>query len=109
MDRIRQTPHVANNLNRIFYHLLEVDMQFGVGLPSGYGSVPNISLQISNDGGQTWSNPLLASMGLIGKYKTRARFQRLGSSRDRVFRLIVSEPVRCTILGAMLDLESGDS
>ena len=30
---IRQTPHVAANLNNIFYKLLEIDFQFGVGVP----------------------------------------------------------------------------
>lgn len=114
VNRIRQTPHVSQNLNNIFYKLLEVDLQFGVGLsntnvggaPSA-GSNPQIVLQISNDGGQTWGNPIYATMGKIGKYKTRARWQRLGYSRDRVFRVIISEPVRATMLSAMLDMEIG--
>jgi hypothetical protein len=117
VNRIRETPHVSESLNRLFYKLLEVDMQFGVGLDNissnpnepTPGSDPRITLQISNDGGQTWGNPIYASMGKIGRYKTRARWQRLGSSRDRVFRLTVSEPVRCTLLSAFLDVEKGQA
>lgn len=115
VNRIRQTPHVSDSLNNIFYKLLEVDMQFGVGLDdiSGNGTTPGsnpqIVLQISNDGGQTWGNPIYATMGKIGQYRTRARWQRLGYSRDRVFRLIISEPVRVSLLSAMLDVEQGNS
>jgi hypothetical protein len=116
VNRIRQTPHVSDSLNRIFYKLFEVDMQFGVGLDNlstntdepTPGSDPRIVLEISNDGGATWGNPIYASIGKIGRYKTRARWLRLGSSRDRVFRVIVSEPVRCTMLSAMLDVEVGE-
>lgn len=116
VNRIRQTPHVSQSLNRLFYKLLEVDLQFGVGLdntPSAIpgentqGSDPRITLEISNDGGETWSNPIYAKMGKIGQYKQRARWQRLGSSRDRVFKVTVSEPVRCTMLSAYLDVEEG--
>jgi hypothetical protein len=107
VNRIRQSPHVSHNLNRLFYNLLEVDLQFGVGLPDG--SDPRITLEISNDGGETWSNPIYASLGKIGRYNTRARWQRLGSSRDRVFRVTVSEPVRVTMLSAMLDVEEGSA
>jgi len=115
VQRIRQTPHVSDSLNNIFYKLLEVDMQFGVGLNDidgngdTPGSNPKIILQISNDGGETWGNPIYATMGKMGKYRTRARWQRLGYSRDRVFRVIITEPVRATILSAMLDFDIGSS
>lgn len=110
--RIRQTPHVSNNLNRLFYKLFEVDFQFGTGLVNDgvntQSSVnPRIVLEISNDGGQTWSNPIYASLGQIGRWSTRARWQRLGSSRDRVFRVTVTEPVKTQMLSAYLDVEIG--
>jgi hypothetical protein len=115
VNRIRQAPHISQNLNRLFYRLLEVDMQFGVGLSGEQngapiqGSNPRITLEISNDGGETWSNPIYAAMGKIGRYNSRARWQRLGSSRDRVFRLTISEPVRATMLSAYLDVEQGSA
>lgn len=112
VPRIRQSPHVSESLNRLFYSLLEVDMQFGVGLEdlgNTPGANPRITLEISNDGGQTFSNPIYAQMGRIGNYKARARWQRLGSSRDRVFKVTVSEPVRVVILSAYLDFNTGQA
>lgn len=112
--RIRQSPHVSENLNRMFYKLLEVDFQFGVGLvndgtnPSNAVS-PRAVLEISNDGGQTWSNPIYAQMGQIGRWNTRARWARLGSSRDRIFRVTISDPVKVQMLSAMLDVEIGQA
>jgi Phage stabilisation protein len=107
VPRIRQSPHVSDSLNRIFYSLLEVDMQFGVGLPNE--GDPKITLEMSSDGGQTWSNPINASLGRTGEYLKRARWQRLGSSRDRVFRVTVTEPVRVTMLSAYLDFNAGQA
>lgn len=117
VNRIRQCPHISQGLNRIFYSLMEVDMQFGVGLDNissnvnepTPGSDPKIVLQISNDGAATFGNPIYATMGKIGNSLARARFQRLGSSRDRVFRLTVSEPVRVVMLSAYLDYTVGQA
>jgi hypothetical protein len=110
--RIRQTPHVSSELNRIFYKLFELDMQFGVGQSStddNNALNPHVVLQMSNDGGQTWSNELQANIGAMGRYRTRARWHRLGSSRDRLFRIIVSDPVPVQILSAHLDIEVGNA
>lgn len=112
--RIRQSPHISESLNRMFYKLFEVDFQFGVGLVNNgvnpESSVnPRVILEISNDGGQTWSNPIIASLGRMGKWHTRARWQRLGTARDRVFRVTVSDPVKVHMLSAMLDVEIGNA
>ena len=116
IPRIRQCPHLSNSLNMTFFKLLEVDFQFGVGLDNTMyggiatpGSDPKVWVQWSNDGGQTWGNSITASLGKIGKYKTRARWRRLGNSRDRVFRVITDEPVRVNMLSAYLDFEVGNA
>ena len=105
--RIRQSPHYSKNLNRVFYKLMEMDFQFGVGLING--TSPRVSLQTSDDGGQTWSNPIYAALGFIGVYKARARWARLGSARDRVFRVICTDPVAVMMLSCYLDFETGNS
>ena len=110
--RIRQSPHVSDNLNRLFFKLIEVDFSFGAGLVNDgvntQSSInPRVTLELSNDGGMTWTNPIYASMGKIGQYQHRARWQRLGTSRDRVFRVTVTEPVKVQMLSAMLDVEEG--
>lgn len=112
IPRIRQAPHVSESLNRMFLKLLEVDFSFGVGLvdngtnPS-WSVEPSAVLEISRDGGQTFGNPIIAKMGKIGQYLTRARWQRLGYGRDFVFRVTVTDPVKVQMLSAYLDLEIG--
>ena len=91
---------------------MEVDFSFGAGLVNDgvntQSSInPRVTLELSNDGGMTWTNPIYASMGKIGQYQHRARWQRLGTSRDRVFRVTVTEPVKVQMLSAMLDVEEG--
>ena len=109
--RIRQAPHISQSLNRIFYSLLEIDFQPGTGLGNGTVNAmnPQLALEISNDGGVTFGGVIYASMGKIGQYLTRARFQRLGSSRDRVFRISCSDPVRFNLLSAQMCVELGTS
>lgn len=77
----------------------------GYALQSGQGSDPQAMLQWSDDGGATWGNEHWADIGLIGKYKNRCRWNRLGASRDRVWRLMLSDPVEPTIMGAMLGMK----
>ena len=107
--RIRQSPHIAEDLSRIFYKLFELDFTTGVGLSAGTNNAvnPTVYLEISNDGGETFGPPIQASLGKIGQYKQRARWQRLGQSRDRVFRVSCSDPIEFNLLYAALDLEIG--
>jgi hypothetical protein len=61
------------------------------------------ALSWSDDGGHTWSNDYLASVGAIGQYKTRLIWRRLGYSRDRVFRIAMSEPTKKVLIGAVVE------
>lgn len=115
IQRIRQSPHSSNSLNNTFYKLIEIDFQMGVGLPnvdvtstSPASTVdPRVALEISRDGGQTWGNAIYATLGKIGQYRHRARWQRLGYARDAVFRVTCTEPVRVTMLSCYIDFEVG--
>jgi hypothetical protein len=75
-------------------------MEAGVGLVSGQGSNPVILLEISKDGGHTWSQPHPASLGAIGEYKKRAIWNRLGQARDWLFRFTVTDPVKTVFVAA---------
>lgn len=108
IKRIRRVPHVSKGMKRHFHRALTIDMEMGVGLSgSGQGTDPQVMLRWSDDGGKTWSNEHWASIGGIGEYKARAIFRRLGSARDRVYEVSITEPVKTVILGADLDLEEG--
>lgn len=109
--RMRVAPHLAQDMLRIFYSSFELDIQQGYGLDGGVipGSDPKCMMRFSDDGARTWSNIKTASIGKIGRYKTRARFLRLGQARDRVFELKISDPVFVAIMGAELYMEAGSS
>lgn len=110
IKRSRTAPHVSSETKRVFYHKFELDIETGVGIDgSGQGDNPQVMLEFSDDHGHSWSNEKWASIGRIGNRKKRALWRRLGSSRDRVFRVTITDPVRVTILGADMDLERGAS
>ncbi|NYT76650.1 hypothetical protein H0A71_06570 [Alcaligenaceae bacterium] len=66
-------------------------------------------LRHSNDGGHTWSNTRTATMGKVGEYGMRCKFERLGSGRQRVWEVSITDPVNAVILGAVLLGEPGQS
>jgi PKD repeat protein len=80
-----------------------------VNKPTSLGEDPRVVLYISRDGGQTFGLPHYASLGRTGKYKNRVRFNQLGSARDAVFKVVISEPVRVVMLSGYLDWTGGTS
>lgn len=103
--RTRVTPHTWSNNNRIIVNRLQLELSRGVGLDGApvVGADPQIYLEISRDGGNTWGPQLNASVGKIGQYGTRVVFNRLGYGRDLVFRLTYSDPTYMSIVGGELD------
>ena len=83
----------GDNHRRVVYPRLEVVMQTGSVPSSGQGSDPVVMLRTSNDSGHSWSPERWASGGLRGHYAHRVFWTRLGAARDRVFELIVSDPL----------------
>jgi hypothetical protein len=87
---------------------LVVGFQPGVGLTSGQGSDPQAMLRWSDDGGFTWSNEKWRSIGPKGKYKQRAKWDRMGQFRTRVYEVSISDPVKRVIDAvAIADIEGG--
>lgn len=108
--RIRSCPHISSSdYKQQFFASLQVDMQAGVGLTTGQGSDPKAMLQWSTDGGYSWSNELWASIGKIGERRARVKWRRLGRSRDRVFRVTITDPIRVAMIGASVQLSEGMS
>lgn len=100
---VRRCTHLTDGLHRVSYHDLQIQFQPGVGLQSGQGSDPQAMLRWSDDGGSTWSNDHWASIGKVGKYKNRAIWRRLGQARDRIFEVVVTDPVFRVIVSAELN------
>lgn len=103
--RIRSCPHLSDPDYRYqMFGSLEIDMQTGVGLIQGQGAAPQAMLRWSTDGGYSWSNELWAPIGPLGARRTRVKWRRLGRSRDRVFEVTVTDPVRVAIVGASVQV-----
>lgn len=64
---------------------------------------PMVSLRWSDDRGKSWGNPVMSTLGQTGETLTSIQFQRLGYSRDRVFELSWSAPVKTALNGAFVD------
>ena len=84
----------------------ELDVEAGVGLTEGQGVDPTIYLSWTDDG-KTWSNEYAMPMGELGRYLTRVRWTRLGQFRNRVFQIVVSDPIDLVIVDAFLALRRG--
>lgn len=83
-----------------------------VSVETVQGACPKVGLRWSDDGGHTWSNEHVASMGAIGKTGTRVFWRRLGMTdklRDRVYEIVGSNPVKIAITGALLDVTPTDA
>ena len=77
--------------------------------PSDTTTYPQAMLRWSNDGGSTWSNEHWVTIGQMGKYKNRAIWRRLGTARDRIFEVAISDPVKAVIVSANLKSSQGDN
>jgi hypothetical protein len=104
----RALPPGENDLRSVTFHRLQIDLEAGVGLASGQGSDPQVTMRYSNDGGHTFGNDHSASIGgLTGEFGRRAIWRRLGNSqdgRDRVFELSGSDPVKRVLIGGRVNI-----
>lgn len=103
--RLRRAPHLISDYQRQYFHELQIHFQPGVGLPDG--SSPQAMLRWSDDGGSTWSNEHWSSIGVQGAYKNRAIWRRLGQARDRIFEVVVTDPIKAVITAANLKADAG--
>jgi len=98
---IRQTQHIFENqeLYQVSIRELVIDMESGVGDPA-ITLDPQAALSWSKDGGHTWSNEYWSSLGKAGEYRKRLVWRRLGISRDRIFRITISDPVKKVLISS---------
>lgn len=107
--RLRRAPHLVSDFQRQYFDELQIQFQPGVGAVTGEGVNPQAMLRWSNDGGSTWSNEHWTSIGRMGKYANRAIWRRLGTARDRVFEVSISDPVNAVIVSANLKATAGEN
>lgn len=64
------------------------------------GAAPTVSMQISRDGGHTWSSEVWRTFGAVGEYGKRAVWNRLGRSRDWLFKFKCTDAVKTVFIAA---------
>jgi len=99
--------HADNKL--VFFPNFILDIETGVGATTGQGSDPQVMMTYSDDGGHNWATERWASFGARGQRRTRVKWDRLGSARERVFRIAITDPVPRTILAAHSDFKIGSA
>jgi hypothetical protein len=97
--RVRISPTMQQDNKRWKYPAFELICKVGTGLATGTTD-PQVMLQISNDGGHTFGTELWTPLGVSGAYEERVRWKRLGQSRNRVWKVVITDPVDCEILNA---------
>lgn len=93
--------------SRAFHDRLEMMFEPGTGLTTGQGSDPEVMLSVSDDGGVTWRALPTRKIGAIGQYQKRVVWHGLGSSRQRVYRAAVSDPVKVFLTDTQLEVRGG--
>lgn len=99
--RIRQAPHLSNSQLEVFHHRFQIDLEIT-------GTTPEVILDWSNDDGDTWSAQKPKSPSMTGK-KGRVIWNRNGAARDRIYRVMVKDPVKVAIVDALIDVTPGVS
>jgi len=116
--RLRRCPHLVTDLQRQYFDEFQIQFQPGVGLEGitnpplnaeTVGANPQAMLRWSNDGGSTYSNEHWSDIGQVGKYKNRIIWRRLGMARDRIFEVVVTDPIFACIISANLKASEGDN
>lgn len=102
--RVRIPPALHGEGERVFVDRLELFLEPGLAPQPGqpYDN-PQVLLQMSYDGGKTWSNERHASAGLTGQYQRRVAWPRCGSGWTVVCKFTCSDPVPWNVIDCFLD------
>lgn len=95
-------PTLEYNRQRVTMYAFEATIETGAG--DAATPDPQIALTYSDDGGHTWSNEMWRSMGLVGEYRHRAIWRKLGQFRVRQMRLRITDSVRRLVISYWTDI-----
>jgi hypothetical protein len=101
IQRIRSWPHVLNDQKRMSHN------QFVAAMQPGQLSPDQVSLRWSDDGGQTFGQPLVQTAG--GATNGQYSWRRLGMARDRVYELSWTAQGQTALHGAWIEAEGAET
>lgn len=95
LKRTRISPNDASpGLDRQFFNEFVLDTNVG---EASQGQTVTVELSWSDDGGATWGNPVQRTW-VVGEYAKRLQWNRLGTARDRVWRVDISDDAPFSIV-----------
>lgn len=109
--RERTCPHLSNSdEDWVFYERMTLIMKTGIGLNDGAAEdvTPNVMLSWSDDGGSEFGNEHWREAGKIGRRKWRVYWNRLGRSRDRVFKVVTAVRCKVFLMSGSVNAKKGD-
>lgn len=95
---------IVDDKRWVHHDRLELDLDVGNVPLSGQGSAPEIMLDVSDDGGVTFRAKSNRSLGLTGDYTKQVHWDRLGRSRERVYRYRVTDPIPFVVPASRVDV-----
>ena len=99
------TAYMATQSGRQAVKTVKLECAKGVGLATGQGSDPVVSMRQSKDGGNTFTSWNSKGIGAQGQYSTRTIWRRRGRAKDQgiVFHFLKSDPVKTAYLGVVVN------
>jgi len=91
ITRTRITKITSEQKKNLSMYEAEVDCTTGVGLKLTPATTANLNFYYSRDGGNTYSNAITLSTGIAGDYTRRPRVTGLGTARDWVFKVTLTD------------------
>jgi hypothetical protein len=67
-----------------------------------------LTMTKSNNGGRTWSEPRMQSMGNLAQYNTNISFRNLGEGRNLLVRISWAGAFKTVLLGGFADIVEAD-
>lgn len=98
------TGAIVDNGRWVHHDRLELDLDVGTVPLSGQGSAPEIMLDVSNNGGVNFYSKSNRTLGATGHYRKRVHWDRIGRSRERVYRFRCTDPIPFVVAGSKLDV-----
>lgn len=99
--------HLKSRKKRMRINSIQLGIESGVGNATGQGTDPVAALRLSKDGGHSYGTERYAPMGEVGEYRKRCLWRRLGSARDVVPEITITDPVKRAITDATINIEEG--
>lgn len=103
IHRLRTTSFQQMEFNFVGVDSLEIHMESGKADQTGAGSDPQMMMRYSHDGGYTWSHQMARSIGKVGEYGKRIRWNRLGSGREWIFEFRITDDIAVALIDASVD------